>query len=110
MAPDVISEGGQRWVKKALVKNGFLRATASSSVHAFVEQSEKGQNMLFRSTGSVCIAMSGTSAGVGANSATSFVTQPFSETDSWKNDKPTVEVRCHRHSAQNANLTTYNAK
>jgi hypothetical protein len=94
--PDVISEGGQRWVKKALVKNGFLRATARGCVRAFVEQSE-GQDMLFRSTGSLCIAMSATGAGVGAVLATSPVTQPLSLGDLWKIEETSVEVRCHRH-------------
>jgi hypothetical protein len=100
--PDVISEGGQRWVKKALVKNGFLRATATGSVRTFIEQSE-GQDMLFRSTGSVCTAMSAASAGLRTTSATSPATQPLSLRDPWKIEKPTVKVRCHRHPSPKCN-------
>jgi hypothetical protein len=87
--------------KKALVKNGFLRATASSSVHAFVEQSER-EGHVIRSTESVCTAMSGASAGVGATSASSFAMQTLSEGDPWKIEMPTVKVRCHRYPFPNA--------
>jgi len=91
---------GQEWFLKG---NGQQQSTLSWS-------NLKGHDMLFRSTGSLCIAMSGASAGVGATSATSSAMQLLSEGDPWKFEEPTVEVRCHRHSAQNANLTTYNAK
>lgn len=95
--------------QKALVKNGFLRVTASTSIHALVEQSERAEHVISKHR-IVLYCYVGTSAGVGTTFATSSAMQPLSEEDTWKIDEPTVEVRCHRHSAPYANLATYNAK